>query len=113
MGLSVSAGPWPRPHAPVHCRPTLPGPLPEEVPMRVAVPRESREGELRVALVPESVKKLAAAGVEVTVERGAGERAYFPDSAYEGAGATIAPDARHLLAAADLVAKVSAPTLDE
>jgi NAD(P) transhydrogenase subunit alpha len=57
--------------------------------MRVGVARETAPGERRVALVPETVGKLTAAGFEVTVEPGAGEAASFPDDAYAQAGGTI------------------------
>src|SRR3954453_5930921 len=57
--------------------------------MRVGVARETAPGERRVALVPETVGKLTAAGFEVTVEPGAGEAASFPDDAYVQAGGTI------------------------
>ena len=58
--------------------------------MRVGVARETVAGERRVALVPESVGKLAAAGFEVIVEPGAGAAASFPDETYAAAGATLA-----------------------
>jgi NAD(P) transhydrogenase subunit alpha len=57
--------------------------------MRVGVPREGAPGERRVALVPETVGKLSAAGFEVAVEPGAGEAASFPDDTYTAAGATL------------------------
>ncbi|HEX5173135.1 MAG TPA: Re/Si-specific NAD(P)(+) transhydrogenase subunit alpha [Gaiellaceae bacterium] len=57
--------------------------------MRVGIPRETTQGERRVALVPESVGKLGAAGFDVVVETGAGDAASFPDSAYAEAGATL------------------------
>ena len=57
--------------------------------MRVGVARETAPDERRVALVPEAVAKLAAAGFEVVVEPGAGEAASFPDDAYREAGATL------------------------
>ena len=57
--------------------------------MRVGIVRETASGERRVALVPETVGKLAAAGVEVVVEAAAGAAASFPDAAYVDAGATI------------------------
>src|SRR4051812_42817933 len=57
--------------------------------MRVGVARETAPGERRVALVPETAAKLAAAGFEIVVEPGAGEAASFPDSAYADAGATL------------------------
>jgi NAD(P) transhydrogenase subunit alpha len=56
--------------------------------MRVGVARETAPGERRVALVPETVGKLAAAGFQVVVEPGAGAAASFPDQAYVDAGAT-------------------------
>ena len=57
--------------------------------MRVGVARETTQGERRVALVPETVGKLAAAGFELVVEPGAGAAASFPDDAYTAAGATL------------------------
>ena len=57
--------------------------------MRVGIPRETTQGERRVALVPETVGKLAAAGFELIVEQGAGDAASFPDGAYTEAGATV------------------------
>src|SRR5881394_332485 len=53
--------------------------------MRVGIPRETTEGERRVALVPETVGKLAAAGFDLVVEKGAGDAASFPDEAYSDA----------------------------
>jgi H+-translocating NAD(P) transhydrogenase subunit alpha len=81
--------------------------------MKVGVPRETRPGERRVALVPESVKKLAQAGIEVTVEACAGTEALFPDPAYVDAGARIEADSAQIYAGADLVLKVRAPTIGE
>ncbi len=60
--------------------------------MRIGVPKETAEGERRVALVPEVVAKLVEAGHEVVVERGAGSAASFEDAAYEEAGATLADE---------------------
>ena len=57
--------------------------------MRVGIPRETTEGERRVALVPETVGKLAASGFELVVESGAGAAASFPDDAYTQAGAAL------------------------
>jgi NAD(P) transhydrogenase subunit alpha len=76
----------------------------------VAVPKEIAPGERRVALVPDAVKQLAAKGVRVVVERGAGLAAGFGDAAYERAGAELEPDAKALLARADVVVKVQPPT---
>jgi NAD(P) transhydrogenase subunit alpha len=79
--------------------------------MRIAVPKETGRGETRVALVPESCKKLIKAGYEVSVEAGAGEAAGYPDSAYRDHGAGIEADPKALLGAADLVLKVTAPAI--
>jgi len=76
--------------------------------MKVAVVKESAPGERRVALVPETVPRLTAAGLEVLVEEGAGDAAWFPDSAYRAAGATIAKTA-DLYAAADVILTVTRP----
>lgn len=74
--------------------------------MRVSIPKEILPGERRVAASPDSVKKLLAMGFEVSVERGAGERAALPDRLFEAAGATIVDDP---WAGADLVLKVRPP----
>jgi proton-translocating NAD(P)+ transhydrogenase subunit alpha len=76
--------------------------------MRIGVPAEQQQGEARVALVPESVKKLAAGGVEVAVEAGAGVKAGFLDSEYTAAGATIVDHAA-LVSSADVLACVNRP----
>ena len=77
--------------------------------MRISVPKETRPGERRVALVPESCKKLVQAGYEVAVEAGAGEPAFFSDQAYRDAGAVIEADAAQLFGTADLLVMVNAP----
>ena len=77
--------------------------------MKVGVPKERREGESRVAVSPDSIKKLIALGFDVTVETGAGEAASFSDDVFSGAGATIADNAAAALGDADLVLKVRAP----
>jgi proton-translocating NAD(P)+ transhydrogenase subunit alpha len=76
--------------------------------MRVGIARETAPGERRVALVPETAGKLTAAGFDVVVERGAGDAASFPDSAYDEAGVSIG-DAW----SADLLAKVRKPDEQE
>jgi len=77
--------------------------------MTVGVPKETAQGERRVALVPEVVKKLVGKGLEVRVEPGAGEGALIPDSHFEEAGATLTPD----VWSADVVVKVNPPTPEE
>ena len=76
--------------------------------MKVAVVKESAPGERRVALVPETVPRLTQAGLEVLVEQGAGDRAWFPDSAYSEAGASIVKT-DDLYATADVVLTVTKP----
>ena len=77
--------------------------------MTVGVPKETAEGERRVALVPEVVKRLVGKGLEVRVEPGAGQSALIPDSHFEAAGATLSADVWN----ADVVVKVNPPTRDE
>ena len=76
--------------------------------MKVAVVKESAPGERRVALVPETVPRLAQAGLEVLVEQGAGNGAWFPDSAYSKAGASIVKT-DDLYATADVILTVTRP----
>jgi NAD(P) transhydrogenase subunit alpha len=76
--------------------------------VRVGVPKETAEGERRVALVPEVVKKLQTKEIETVVETGAGVSAAVTDAAFTDAGASVG-DAW----GADLVAKVAPPSIDE
>ncbi|HEV2302946.1 MAG TPA: Re/Si-specific NAD(P)(+) transhydrogenase subunit alpha [Stellaceae bacterium] len=77
--------------------------------MKVAVVKERRAFERRVAATPDSVKRLVGMGLEVAVESGAGAGAWFGDEAYRAAGATIAGEAGAALADADIVLKVQRP----
>jgi NAD(P) transhydrogenase subunit alpha len=77
--------------------------------VEVFVPRETAPGETRVAATPESVKKMVAAGLSVTVESGAGAGAHIADTEYESQGAEIAADRGAALAGADLILGVTAP----
>jgi NAD(P) transhydrogenase subunit alpha len=81
--------------------------------MIVAIPKERRAKETRVAATPETVKKLKGLGLEVAVETGAGGDAHFSDADYLAAGATIAPDAATALKTADIVLKVRGPSDEE
>jgi NAD(P) transhydrogenase subunit alpha len=81
--------------------------------MKVAVLRETLPNETRVGLVPDGVKFLKKKEIEVVVEKDAGLRAGFPDSAYEAEGATIAPDAAAAVSDAEIVLKIQPPTLEE
>jgi proton-translocating NAD(P)+ transhydrogenase subunit alpha len=82
----------------------------QNIKMRIAVPKETAAGERRVALVPESCKKLLQSGYEISIESGAGAQAGFNDAAYRELGAGVEPDPAALLGSADLVLKVTAPT---
>jgi NAD(P) transhydrogenase subunit alpha len=80
--------------------------------MKVGVARESAPGERRVALVPEALGKLTAAGLEVLVDSGAGTGAAIPDSAYQEAGAKVV-SGKELYAGADVILRVQKPSKDE
>jgi NAD(P) transhydrogenase subunit alpha len=79
----------------------------------IGVPRETAAGEKRIATVPDVVEKLIKLGFKVAVQSGAGEAANFDDASYQATGAEIAPDAKALWSAADIVFKVRAPTAEE
>jgi NAD(P) transhydrogenase subunit alpha len=79
----------------------------------IAVTKETRANETRVAATPETVKKLGAAGFSVVVQAGAGTAASYPDADYEAAGATIAKTAKDALKDADVLFKVRAPEAAE
>ncbi len=79
--------------------------------MIIGVPKESQAAETRVALVPETVAKLVKAGHKVNVERGAGAKAFFPDTDYEKAGASLV-DAGQAFSS-DIVIKIAVPSKDE
>ncbi len=76
--------------------------------MRILIPRETRPGERRVAMVPSVVGKFTQIGVEVLIETGAGDQAFAPDAEYSAAGARIIPssDMNIALEAADVIASV-------
>jgi NAD(P) transhydrogenase subunit alpha len=80
--------------------------------LKVFIPKESEPGESRVAATPETVKKLAASKLAVTVEAGAGERASFADASYVQAGARIELDRARGLGDAELVLKLHPPRDD-
>jgi NAD(P) transhydrogenase subunit alpha len=80
--------------------------------MKVGVAKETAPGERRVALVPEVVGKLKAAGLDVLVETGAGAGSAIPDSAFADAGATVVSTVE-LLAQADVILRVAKPSESE
>lgn len=81
--------------------------------MKIAVAKEIEICERRVALIPETVAKLVKQGLEVFVEAGAGEKAFFTDADYETAGAKIISDSAQLWREADILLKVSPPQTRE
>lgn len=81
--------------------------------MNIAVLRETQGAEARVALVPESVRKLIALKVSVSVESDAGLQAGASDSDYEAAGASVSTDRASLLSSADVLAVVNRPSIDD
>ena len=78
--------------------------------MKIGVPKEIVPGERRIALTPDATAALVKGGLQVVVERGAGEGAFHSDAAFEAAGARIVAD---IYTEADVVLKVQKPTLDE
>jgi NAD(P) transhydrogenase subunit alpha len=81
--------------------------------MKLAILKERRDGETRVAATAETVKKFKGLGLDIVVEAGAGAKARVSDSDYQAAGASIAPDAKAALDGADIVLKVRGPDAEE
>lgn len=81
--------------------------------MQIAVPKEIKNHEYRVALTPAGVRELIAHRHEVTVECGAGEGSGYSDAEYQGVGARLESDVERIFAAAELILKVKEPQPDE
>ena len=81
--------------------------------MKLAVPKETKFKENRVALTPDVVKDLVKKGFEVQVESGCGMNSFFSDDAYTAAGAQIVTDVKNIYGDADVVLKVNAPSPEE
>ncbi len=81
--------------------------------MLIAVPAETWSGERRVALIPDSVKKLTRLGLSVTVESGLGRHCGISDDDYREAGATVSENRQELISAADMVLRVRKPEAAE
>lgn len=79
--------------------------------MKIAIPKELRPGEERVAASPDVVGKFVGLGFDVVIEKGAGDGSSFTDDAFKSAGASIAKDAATALKTADVVLKVQRPIL--
>src|SRR5580693_10111524 len=77
--------------------------------MKLAILKERREGERRVAASPDTVKRYKSLGLDVVVETGAGAGAYVSDADFTAAGAMIAPDAGQAIQGADIVLSVRGP----
>jgi proton-translocating NAD(P)+ transhydrogenase subunit alpha len=80
--------------------------------MRIGVPKETAEGERRVALVPEVARKLTDKDLEVLIQRGAGAGALLPDAAFEEAGAKMTDDLGEVYGS-EVVVKVAPPSAEE
>src|SRR5688572_32437773 len=82
--------------------------------MRIGIPAEIHPGETRVAATPETVKKLSGGGRHaITVQAGAGNGAFVPDSEYEAAGATLSCSPADIYQQSDIVLKVRRPEAAE
>ncbi len=79
--------------------------------MKVGIPKEVYSGECRVATTPDTAQRLQKLGFEIIIESGAGEKANFPNAAYEQAECKIVPDAPTIWAQADIVLKVRPPQM--
>ncbi len=81
--------------------------------MLIGVPKETWQGELRAALVPQNAKKLIAAGFEIVIESGVGEPAGFMDQDYVDVGVSVQGDCQDILGRADIVLRVRKPDVAE
>ena len=81
--------------------------------MNIAIPKEDHPDETRVALIPEHVAKLAAAGAAICVEAGLGNSLQIADDAYKEAGATVVDDRRMLFQEAEMVLRIRKPAPEE
>ena len=77
--------------------------------MNIAIPKETTDGERRVALVPDMAKRLTGKGITVRLEQGAGEQAGYPDDRYVEVGAEVVSDTASLWGGADVVLKIHMP----
>ena len=77
--------------------------------MRIGIPKEIHDGEMRVATTPEVATQLQKLGFTIAVEAGAGAAANFNDESYKAAGATIVRDTKELWSSSDIILKVRAP----
>jgi NAD(P) transhydrogenase subunit alpha len=81
--------------------------------MKIGIPREIREDETRVAIIPAMAAELGKMNIEIAVEKGAGSKAYFSDDLYKNAGAQIVDNAKTLYQESNLIVKIQPPTAKE
>ena len=81
--------------------------------MKVGIPSEISPSELRVAATPKTIKRLQKQGFDVYIQKGAGLKAHFSDSAFEEAGATLVNTAAEIYGGSDIVLKVKEPSMEE
>lgn len=81
--------------------------------MKIAIPKETFEGERRVPMIPVNVEKLVKKGADITIEAGMGLGSGYDDEAYEKVGAKVEKDKKKLLAEADLILRLRKPELED
>ncbi len=81
--------------------------------MIIAIPKENLKNETRVAAVPETVKKIVQNGIDVLIEKNAGQNAGYPDNLYVDAGAKVIDSQKNLYKDIDIITKINPPSLDE
>jgi NAD(P) transhydrogenase subunit alpha len=81
--------------------------------MQIGVLKETHPGENRVAVIPDTVKKLVKLGAELTVEAALGQGAGFADETYSEAGATITSNRNDILAKSDIILRIRKPEAGE
>jgi NAD(P) transhydrogenase subunit alpha len=87
--------------------------MPSKTVIRIGIPRETRQGETRVAVAPAVLNDLAKSGFNVYIEKDAGLAASFPDEQYARAGAKVVKDAKTLYNSVDVIVKIQPPASDE
>lgn len=83
------------------------------MPHTIAIPRDRQRGETRIAVTPDTTRKLCTLGFHVLLERGAGETAQYADALYEAAGAELTDDVKSLFERADVLLKINGPAAHE
>jgi H+-translocating NAD(P) transhydrogenase subunit alpha len=81
--------------------------------VKIAIPKETKVRENRVAITPDTIKDLIKKGFSCTIEKGAGENSYFKDDLYIAAGATVANSRKELFSNADIVLAVNPPAAED